>query len=199
MRRVVYLLPLLALAVLIPLDTRADEKDKFKLEEGFELLFNGKDLTGWKEFSGKDKASLKGKTEAFRGRFKVKEGMLVIDPSVKGDVHIETEKAFELTHDLVIKFDFKPGPKCNNDLFIFGTTFDIVPGKGATTAVKEGQWHTFEIATTQEKFSWVRHKIDGVKVFGAKITKKADMTTPVRIRAEFGSLEIKNVRMKKGS
>ena len=57
-------------------------------------LFNGKNLDGWKEAS-KDKAPLAGKTEAFGGRFKVQGGMIVIDPSVKGDLHIETEKAVE--------------------------------------------------------------------------------------------------------
>jgi hypothetical protein len=44
-------------------------------------LFNGKNLDGWKEAS-KDKASLTGKTEAFGGRFKVKDGVIAIDPSV---------------------------------------------------------------------------------------------------------------------
>ena len=44
-------------------------------------LFNGKNLDGWREAS-RDKASLAGKTEAFGGRFKVIDGVLVIDPAV---------------------------------------------------------------------------------------------------------------------
>src|SRR6476660_9621787 len=82
--------------------------DDFKLEPGFTLLFNGKNLDGWKEFSGK-KEALDGKTEAFKGRFKVAEGKLVYDPAVKGDLHTETAKEF--AKDVHIKFDFKPGPK----------------------------------------------------------------------------------------
>ena len=46
---------------------------EFKLEEGFVLLFNGKNLDGWKEASMK-KEPLEGKTEAYKGRFKVMEG-----------------------------------------------------------------------------------------------------------------------------
>src|SRR5262245_24135310 len=66
--------------------------DDFKLEPGFTLLFNGKDLGGWKEKTGG--ASLDGKTEAYKGRFKVTDGVIVIDPKVGGDVRIETQKKF---------------------------------------------------------------------------------------------------------
>jgi len=179
---------LLALALLLPSRAGADDKDKFKLEDGFELLFNGKDLTGWKEYNGK-KRSLKDKTEAFEGRFKVTEGKIVYDPTVKGDLHIETEREFG--KDVHIKFDFKPGPKCNNDLFIRGTKFDVIPGNKENKDVKEGEWHTFEIVITGDK---IEHKIDGKVVRTAKANPKA---TPFRLRAELGSIEIKNVRAKK--
>src|SRR5258708_39646479 len=96
--------------------------DEFKLEPGFTLLFNGKNLDGWKEASGK-KESLDGKTEAYKGRFNVVEGVLVYNPAVKGDLYIETAREFG--KDAHIKFDFKPGPKCNNDVFLPGPKFDI--------------------------------------------------------------------------
>ena len=51
--------------------------DDFKLEPGFTLLFNGKDLSGWK-LKGGD--SLEGKTESPTKRFVVIDGNLVIDP-----------------------------------------------------------------------------------------------------------------------
>src|SRR5581483_127260 len=98
--------------------------EDFKLEPGFTLLFNGKNLDGWKEAS-KKKESLDGKTEAYNGRFKVTDGRLVYDPEVKGDLYIETAKEFG--KDVHIKFDFKAGPKCNNDVFLRGTKFDIIP------------------------------------------------------------------------
>src|SRR6266404_2184124 len=128
---------------------------EFKLEPGFTLLFNGKNLDGWKEASGK-KESLEGKTEAYKGRFKVEDGKLVYDPAVKGDLYIETGKEFG--KDVHIKFDFKPGPKCNNDFFIRGTKFDIVPGNGENKIVKEGEWYTFEIVVIGDK---IEHKITG--------------------------------------
>jgi hypothetical protein len=161
--------------------------DDFKLESGFKLIFNGKNLDGWKEASGK-KESLQGKTEAYKGRFKVSDGKLVIDPSVKGDLYVETVKEFG--KDVHVKFDFKAGAKCNNDVFFRGTKFDVVPGNKENKNVKEGEWHTFEIVVKDDK---LEHKIDGATVRTSKAAAKA---TPLKLRAEFGAIEIKNVRVK---
>jgi hypothetical protein len=161
--------------------------DEFKLEPGFTLLFNGKNLDGWKEANGK-KTALEGKTEAYDGRFKVVEGKLVYDPSVKGDRYIETVREFG--KDVHIKFDFKPGPKCNNDLFLRGTKFDVIPGNKENKKVKEGEWHTFEIIVTGDK---VEHRINGET---ARVSKAGAKATPFKLRAEFGAIEIKNIRVK---
>jgi hypothetical protein len=184
MRRLSWLSLFAGLTVLAPLALRADE---FTLEPGFTLLFNGQNLDGWKEASGK-KEALDGKTEAFNGRFKVVDGRLVYDPAVKGDLYIETTREFG--KDVHIKFDFKPGPKCNNDLFLRGTKFDIIPGNKENKNVKEGEWYTLEIVVIGDK---IEHKINGEVMRTAKATAKA---TPFKLRAEFGSIEIKNIRVK---
>lgn len=173
--------------------TQNTSADDFKLESGFTLLFNGKNLDGWREASGKKdadakKETLDGKTEAFKGRFKVVEGKLVIDPAVKGDSYIETVKEFG--KDVHIKFDFKAGPKCNNDIFLRGSKFDIVPGNKETKSVKEGEWYTFEIIVSGDK---IEHKVNGET---ARSGKAADKATPFKLRAEFGSIEVKNIRAK---
>jgi hypothetical protein len=161
--------------------------EEFKLEPGFTLLFNGKNLDGWKEASGK-KESLEGKLEAYNGRFKVIDGKLLYDPGVRGDLYIETTKTF--AKDLHIKFDFKPGPKCNNDLFLRGTKFDIIPGNKENKNVKEGEWYTFEIVITGDK---IEHRINGEV---ARTSKAKPEATPFKLRAEFGAIEIKNIRVK---
>lgn len=165
--------------ILMPQTKAGDAKP----EPGFVLIFNGKNLTGWQ--TKKDKASLEGKTEAYKGRFKVADGALVIDPAVKGDSYIETTKEFG--KDVHIKFDFNPGEKCNNDIFLRGTKFDIVlKGK----SVKEGAWNTFEIIVTGDK---VEHKINGDSVRKSEAKSKS---SPLMIRAEFGAMQIKNIRAK---
>ena len=158
-------------------------------EPGFKPLFNGKNLDGWKEASGR-KEALDGKTDAYGGRFKVVEDRLVIDPSVKGDLHLETAQSFG--KDVHLKFEVKAGPKCNNDLFLRGTKFDIVPGNKENRTVKEGEWVAFEIVVTGDR---IEHKIGGETV--RTTTLKSDApATPFRIRAELGELEIRNLRAK---
>jgi hypothetical protein len=162
--------------------------DETKPESGFKALFNGKDLDGWKEASGKSRASLAGKTEAFKGRFKVVDGKLVLDPAVKGDLYIETTRTFG--KDVHIKFDFKPGAKCNNDLFLRGTKFDIVPGNKENKDVEQGKWSTFEIVIRGDR---IEHRINGT----TRRTSKAGATaTPFKLRAEFGAIEYRNIRVK---
>src|SRR5437016_2411045 len=100
MRLVSYVVLSFGLTVLVALP-RITAGD-FKLEKGFTLLFNGKNLDGWREASGK-KESLDGKTEAYKGRFKVDDGKLVYDPAVNGDLYIETAKEFG--KDVHIKLD----------------------------------------------------------------------------------------------
>jgi len=158
-------------------------------EPGFKPLFNGKNLDGWKEASAK-KEALDGKTEAYGGRFKVVEDRLVLDPAVKGDLHLETAQSFG--KDVQIKFEFKAGPKCNNDLFLRGTKFDIVPGNKENKTVKEGEWVAFEIVVTGDK---IEHKVAGETARTTTLKPDAP-ATPFRIRAEFGELEIRNLRAK---
>ena len=160
--------------------------DDAKPDAGFELLFNGKDLTGWKPKGNKD--SLAGKTEAYNGRFKVKDGELVIDPAVKGDVRIETEKEF--AKDFTIKFEFKPDSKCNNDLFIRGQKFDL--SKDNVKKMKDSEWNAIEITLKEGK---IEFKVNGEVVRSA--TTKVEKSR-FEIRAEFGAIQIRKMQIKEG-
>lgn len=162
---------------------------EFKLEPGFTAIFNGKNFDGWQTRGKKD--VLEGKTDAFKGRFKIADGIIKIDPAVKGDSYIETAKEF--SGDVHLKFDFKAGPKCNNDFFLRGIKFDIVPGNKELKNVKEGEWYTMEIIVAGDK---VEHKVNGESV--RKSTAKGKSTS-FMIRAEFGEIQVKNIRVKQGS
>jgi hypothetical protein len=220
MRLFTYSLVLFGVALLLPIPLMS--AGEFKLEPGFTLLFNGKNLDGWREkkITIKDKANmvfkkfgddvepdrlaeeikkiegsavLEGKTEAYKGRFKVVEGKLVYDPKVGGDKYIETVKTFP--KDVHIIFDFKPGPACNNDVLFRGTKFDIILADEKkqtkeTKNVKLGEWTTFELIAKGDK---LEHKIAGETVRTSKAGAKA---TSLMLRAEFGSIEIKNIRVK---
>lgn len=172
----------LLLAVAIP----AGAADDFKPEEGFTLLFNGKDLTGWKTRKGGE--SLDGKTEAAKNRFKVTDGVLVIDAKVKGDVTLDTAKTF--AKDVHIKFDFQPGAGCNNDLYLRGMKFDIK--KPDVKNFKEGEWNTFEIVVKGDKAEF---KCNGETQ--RTLTAKPG-ATPLGVRAELGPIQIRRIRYKEG-
>jgi hypothetical protein len=157
-----------------------------KPEPGFDKLFNGKNLDGWKE--KKDGKSLEGKMEAYGGRFKVMESKLIIDPKVKGDVIIETTKEF--AKDVHIKFDYFPGDKCNNDLFFRGIKFDLKKG---IKNIKEGEWNAFEIIAEGNK---VTYKSNGTV---ERVETKEAKASTLGIRAEFGYMEVKNLRAKESA
>jgi hypothetical protein len=174
---------LLALIVLSPLGFA----EAPKADPGFELLFNGKDFTGWKPLGKKE--SLEGKTEAYKGRFKARDGELVIDPTVKGDVRIETVREF--AKDAVVKFEFFPDAKCNNDLFFRGQKFDL--SKANVKTMKPGEWNSIEIAIKDGKIAFT---VNGMEIRSAA-TKNARST--FGIRAEFGAIRIRNLQVKEGT
>lgn len=158
------------------------------VEPGFVPLFTGKNLDGWQTAKTNAPEPLQGKTEAFGGRFKVTDGVLVYDPAVKGNLYIETTKEF--AKDVHIKLEFNPGAKCNNDFFLRGTKFDIIPGTKETKDVKEGEWQTLEIIIQGDK---VEHKINGQVV---RTSKTSVATSRFMLRAEFGAIQIRNIRVK---
>jgi hypothetical protein len=156
----------------------------FQPDAGYTALFNGKDLTGWKQTKGGE--SLDGKTEAYAKRFTVADGAIVIDPKVKGDVHIETQKA--IPKNVTIQFEFQGDAKCNNDLFLHGMKFDI--SSANIKELKVDTWQTLVIAVKDGKATYT---LDGKAV---KTMATKGEPTSFRIRAEFGSITIRKLQMK---
>lgn len=175
-----------ALAAVMALSFSSASADDFKPEEGFTLLFNGKDLTGWKTTKGE---SLDGKTDAYGKRFTIKDGILTIDPSVKGDVRIVTKKEF--AGDVHIKFDFKPDAKCNNDLFLHGLKFDLKTPDVKNLKVDE--WNSFELILKGDKAEF---KNNGESIKTQAVKGKGSV---FEIRAEFGGVQVRRLRYKEGS
>ena len=175
--RLVIVLATLATLALVCGAGRADEK-----EEGFTPLFNSKDLTGWKTKAGE---SLEGKTEFSEKRFRVTDGLLVIDEKVKGDLTIFTVKEFK--GDVHLKFEFRPGPGCNNDIFFRGLKFDIK--KPDVKNLKEGEWHELEIVVKGDK---AEVKCNGETMRTANVKPSGNLG----LRAEYGGITYRKLRIK---
>jgi hypothetical protein len=159
-------------------------EDKFEPEPGFKLLLNGKNLDGWKTKAGDSLGG--GKSEAFNGRFKMVDGELVIDPQVKGDVIIQT--VGELAKDLHLKFDFQPGKGCNNDLFFRGVKFDLKSDD--VKNLKQDEWNTFEMIVRGES---MEIKNNGETI---KTVKAPSQSSPLGLRAEFGAMKVRRLRVR---
>jgi len=165
---------------------------EFKPEPGYTLLFNGTDLTGWQVAPTKDKdkekagEALTGKKESPTKRFTVKDETIVIDPKVKGDITLFTEKTF--AKDAHIQFDFKAGKGCNNDLYFRGIKFDIKDTD--IKNLKADDWNSFEIVLVGENAEF---KCNGEVL---KKVKAKPAATTFGIRAEFGAIELRHLRIK---
>jgi Domain of Unknown Function (DUF1080) len=170
-----------SLAVLLALSAVAAD---FQPDAGHTALFNGKDLTGWKQTKGGE--SLDGKADAYGKRFTVADGTLTIDPKVKGDVHIETQKA--LPKNVTIQFEFQGDAKCNNDLFLHGMKFDI--SSANVKELKVDVWQKMEIVVKDGKATYT---LDGKAV---KTMATKGEPTSFRLRAEFGKIAIRKLQMK---
>jgi len=160
-------------------------------EEPTPMPLLGKTLDGWK--AKKTGESFDGKTTAYKGRFTLAEGVLTIDPKVKGDVILETVREFK--GDVTLTVEFKPGKGCNNDVFFRGQKFDLVPegGKGKGLAgVKEAEWSTLEIVVEGQTFVI---RVNGKE---ARKGKTKSLASPLGLRAEFGPIAFRNLRVKQG-
>ena len=134
--------------------------DNFKLEEGYSLLFNGKDLTGWElgfcpPGTRPNDEKLDGKTVSKDKTFEVVDGLLIA--SGKGLRGAYTTKEFN--KDFHLKFEFRTpadNKKNNSGLFIRGPQLQLDgTTEGGLTNVfkniknfKEGDWNEIEVTVT---------------------------------------------------
>jgi hypothetical protein len=154
-------LPAMLLAWLLPpLAALAQQKDDFKLEDGFTSLFNGKDLSGWQygpvPVTKKPIIeTLEGKTATKDQVFEVSDGLIVA--SGKRIMALYTAKEFN--HDYQFKLEFRNSgekPKDNSGIYIREPQLqlDAVTEGGLTgvfrklTKFKVGDWNEIDITVT---------------------------------------------------
>lgn len=114
-----------AIAVAVAWSMTGRAADDFKAEDGYIVLFNGKDLTGW-EYKG-SKEALEGKTETADKRFQVIDGLIVAndkDAQGKGGIRdLYTLKQFDKAFNL--KLEFRASPKSDSGVYLRGPQLQI--------------------------------------------------------------------------
>jgi hypothetical protein len=133
---------------------------EFKVEEGYQSLFNGKDLTGWRQGTTK----LDGKTETANKKWHVTDGAIVIDGSGGGDIFT----AEEFNKDFHLKLEFRAAPKADSGLYIRGPQLQVrdYPRAGPYTKVKfkDNDWNELDIT--------VKSGVVSTSVNGKNVTEK---------------------------
>jgi Domain of Unknown Function (DUF1080) len=188
-----FLLALLALT----LPASADD------ESGFQSLFNGKDLTGWR--LGKE--SLDGKLATADSRFKVENGVLVITgPTKPGDpAKLEIDTAAALDGDLVIRLEFKASRDANSGLHLRDHAFPhqlqirdyprVGPYKTLKHYKSDG-WNALEVTikTAADGKTAVAHCTCNGELLEDALPIPA--TGPIGLQSETNVLEFKAIRVR---
>jgi hypothetical protein len=141
--------------------------DEWKPEEGFSLLFNGKDLTGWKYGS----EALDGKTETEDRRFQVVDGAIVAnekDAAGKGGIkNLYTAASFD--RDFQVKLEFRAGPRSDSGVYVRGPQLQVrdffrLNQQKQLTKFRNDDWNELDITV---KAGVVTTTVNG-KAVGAK-------------------------------
>jgi len=177
--------------------------DDFKLEEGYTLLFNGKDLTGWEHGycppgTRPNDENLDGKTASKNNIFTVQDGLLVASGKALRAVY--TSKEFN--KDFHLKFEFRTptdNKKNNSGLFLRGPQLQLDgTTMGGLTGVfrniknfKEGDWNEIDVTVKGTEAT--------CRCNGELIMKKP-MTIPttgtIGLQSEYGQFEFRRIRLK---
>jgi hypothetical protein len=176
---------------------RGAAADDFKVEEGFQSLFNGKDLTGW-QYPGKKGKALDG-TETPDKRFEVKDGIIVAnarDASGKGGIKdLYTVK--EYARDFILKLEFRAELKADSGVYIRGPQLQVRDfirrnEQKQLTKFKNDDWNELEITVKGTEATFT--------VNGEALVAPSKMKIPARggigLQAETGKFEFRRIRIK---
>lgn len=100
--------------VLATLGFTETEPDTFRPEPGFELIFNGRDLTGW----GFQTNEFKGMVQSSDGRYVVRNGRLVVTTPPEGRRIQQLWTTREFGADFTLRLEFRATPNADSGVFI---------------------------------------------------------------------------------
>ena len=190
-------LALVLLALTLPtIPASADD------EPGFESLFNGKDLTGWRLGD----VVLDGKTETSDGRFQVENGMIRITGPNKPDQPkmeaIDTLAQFD--GDFILRLEFRASRDANSGLHLRDHEFQhqlqirdyprVGPYKDLKH-YKEGDWNAIEVTVTNDdgKRATARCTCNGELLEEAL---PIPAQGPIGLQSETHTVEYRNIRVR---
>jgi lysophospholipase L1-like esterase len=194
--------------------------DAFTPEEGFESLFNGRDLTGWgyRPTTEADKASAKkwqasdpnappwpivtepvafdGRSASPDGRFAVINGRLVVTTPPEGRKIQQLYTTREFGEDFVLKLEFRATPNADSGVYVRGPQLQCRdyglagPFKGLKN-YKAQDWN--ELVVTVQ--NGVAKATNNGEVLDVEL--KVPATGPIGVEGDRGQMEYRRIRIKK--
>jgi hypothetical protein len=158
-------------------------------QDGFEPLFNEKDLTGW-SYKGGDKFD--GKTESSDARYTAKDGMIVVNPG-KGIAQLWTTREFP--KDFELRLEFRAAVNADSGLFVRKPQLQVrdylVAGPYKTLkSYKPQDWNEIVVVVKEG----VAHCTCNGEVLEAAL--KLPATGGIGLEADRGQMEYRKIRIK---
>lgn len=164
--------------------------DEFKPEDGYVLLFNGADLTGW----GYRTNNFDGKTVSDDGRFSAGDGILVVHPREPRLIQkIWTTQTF--SNDFNLRLEFRASTNADSGVYIRGPQLQcrdyLVAGPYKDLKqYKPQDWNEIEITVT--------NNVAFCTCNGEVLTNALEVpaTGPIGFEGDRGQMEYRRVRLK---
>jgi lysophospholipase L1-like esterase len=204
---------------LATLDFVETEDDVFVAEEGFELLFNGKDLTGWgyrptslamikniENWKKRDPSApnlpvvsepvwFDGAVASHDGRYVAKHGRLIVTAPTQGRLIQQLWTQREFDKDFELRLEFRALPMADSGVFIREPQLqcrDFVTAGPYTklTQYKPQQWNELVVVVKDN----VAHCTCNGEVL--EVSLKVPASGPIGLEGDRGQIEYRRIRMK---
>lgn len=173
-------------------------KPAFEIEDGFEMIFNGDDLTGWgfrEKKTLKPTATFDGKKESNDGRYKAINGRLVVTTPPEGRRIQQLWTIREFPKDFILKLEFRATPNADSGVFIRKPQlqcrdYDLAGPWKDLKNYKPQDWNQLEVVVK----GGVAHCTCNGEVLNAEF--KVPATGPIGLEGDRGQMEYRFIRVR---
>ena len=173
--------------------------ENFKCEEGYELLFNGKDLSGWGYRNKKTLAEIEnfdGMATSSEGRYHAKHGRLVVTTPPEGRSFTQLWTVEEFDRDFTLKLEFRANANADSGVFIRRPQLQcrdyLVAGPYKDLkSYKPGDWNEIIVV--------VKGRIARCTCNGEVLEEefKLPKSGPIGLEGDRGQMEYRRIRLKR--